>query len=713
MARRNNLRIKTLLSIVLIVTLISIGLAIPYRIHASTVTVNSLLDDGTGCTIAKCTFRDGIAAAAPNDTLVFASGLSGTILLNGTQITFDKNITINEPGASSLTISGNNASRIGYINSGARVTLSGVTVSNGKIVPDSVGCTICGLGGAFWVAGTLLLDNNVLSNNTATNGGGALFVYAAGTTRITNSTFANNNTDGNGGAISGMVTIIDSTFANNHASSAGGAVCCSINGITRSTFIGNTAGDGGAIYGGGDTQNSTFYGNAATNNGGALYNGSGVINLKNSTLVGNTANKGGAIYNTNAVTSTVNLASSIVAGNSLTGVNGVGPDIDNLSDFVSTGHNLIGDGSAINGLFDPSDQVGSTASPLNPQVAPLALNAPGTTKTMALLPGSPAIGKGQCDAPTTTDQRGVGRKLPCDIGAYETPAVPTPTPTVTPSPAPVGDTIGYYLNGTFYLRNSNSSGQADLVIAFGSSNSLPIVGDWNGDGIDTIGVYISALGVFLLRDSNAPGQADYAFVMGNPGDEPLAGKWDATMSVSGIGVYRPTNGLLFAKRSLLTGYADYTMVLGNPGDHGIAGDWDGNGYDSIGVYRPNATRFYLANLMGGTTDLPAIIFDNYNFLAGPAELLPIAGDWTASGVSHVGYFLNGVFYLKNTFTDTAVDNSFVFGAPGALPVAGKWVLHNQPLVRSAINVLIPVATPTSPTRTPQLTAAPNSDGQFD
>ena len=53
--------------------------------------------------------------------------------------------------------------------------------------------------------------------------------------------------------------------------------------------------------------------------------------------------------------------------------------------------------------------------------------------------------------------------------------------------------VGQYdpLTSTFYLRNSNSPGLADLTFIYGpaGAGSMPLVGDWNGDGVDTIGLY--------------------------------------------------------------------------------------------------------------------------------------------------------------------------------------------------------------------------------
>ena len=43
------------------------------------------------------------------------------------------------------------------------------------------------------------------------------------------------------------------------------------------------------------------------------------------------------------------------------------------------------------------------------------------------------------------------------------------------------------------------------MFAFGQPGDQPVAGDWNGDGIDTIGVYRPSTGQFLLRNSNTNG----------------------------------------------------------------------------------------------------------------------------------------------------------------------------------------------------------------
>ena len=87
---------------------------------------------------------------------------------------------------------------------------------------------------------------------------------------------------------------------------------------------------------------------------------------------------------------------------------------------------------------------------------------------------------------------------------------------------------------------------------------------------------------------------DHYLVLGSPGDMPIVGDWDGD-GTDGVGVFRPSNGLIYLRNSLTSGFADFTMVLGSPGDVGIAGDWNGDGKDSPGVYRPNLPMFFLTN----------------------------------------------------------------------------------------------------------------------
>ncbi len=235
------------------------------------------------------------------------------------------------------------------------------------------------------------------------------------------------------------------------------------------------------------------------------------------------------------------------------------------------------------------------------------------------------------------------------------------------------DKTGIYRNGTFYLRNSNTTGSPNLTVTFGSPGNLPVTGDWDGNGSDTVGVYNTSTGVFSLRNSNTNGAPDYTLVLGNPGDTPLAGRWDSTMVGAGVGVFRPTNGIIYLKKQLTSGFADYYMVLGNPSDVGIAGDWNGNGFASPGVFRPSNTVFYLSNQVTN-----GVVMSDAALTFGMSGGTPIAGDWTGTGFSGIGVWNNGLFYLKDWVTSGGgANNIFAYGAAGDIPVTGNW--NNAPL----------------------------------
>lgn len=242
----------------------------------TTWTVTSTADSGPG------SLRDMIADAGPGDTIDL-TGLTGTIALTSGHIFIDKNLTLSGPGADQLTISGNNASRIFWIE-GATVTLEELTLKNGRASAGEVGGAIINNGG------TVTITNSTLSDNTAGLHGGAI-------------------------ANIGTLTVANSTLSGNQA-------------------LGGGSGQGGAIFSNGPLTvvNSTLSGNTATDVGGGIYtccDNDAPLTVINSTLSGNTATNGGGISNNSRLT----ISNSLVAGNTATTTNG--PEINNNGTFTS------------------------------------------------------------------------------------------------------------------------------------------------------------------------------------------------------------------------------------------------------------------------------------------------------------------------------------------------------------------------------------------
>jgi hypothetical protein len=230
------------------------------------------------------------------------------------------------------------------------------------------------------------------------------------------------------------------------------------------------------------------------------------------------------------------------------------------------------------------------------------------------------------------------------------------------------DTTGVFRpgNGLLYLKNLNVTGFADVAINYGLAGDYPVVGDWDGNGTATIGIYRD--GSFYLRNSNTLGFAELVFPFGQVGDQPVAGDWDGN-GTDTIGVFRPSTAQFLLRNSNSEGTADTSFFLGNPGDIGLAGDWNGDGTDTTGVFRPINGVIFLKN--ANSTGIADIAL-NYG-LAGDR---PITGDWNNDGIDTIGVYRNGSFYLRNSNTIGFAEIIFALGIPGDMPIAGDW--DNRP-----------------------------------
>ncbi|MGI8494556.1 MAG: choice-of-anchor Q domain-containing protein [Pyrinomonadaceae bacterium] len=413
--------------------------------------INFLIPAGdAGCTSGVCTIT-----LTSGELAINSATMSGTLLIT------------NSTGASNLLISGNNTSRVFFGNYGANLTINGVTITKGN------GAT-----------GTNFGFNG--------NGGGIL----------------NNN--------NGTLTLTNSTVSGNTASNGGGIY--NLNGkttLTNSTVSGNTATAGGGIYHGSGTMtltNSTVSGNSASFNGGILNNDR--LNLTSVTV---TQNKSTSTFCTNCTGGignaggAANLNNTIVAGNSVA-------DASSSPDFKGavapeSSFNLIGNGQGTNGITNAdanSNQVGSSASPIDPKLGPLADNG-GATQTHSLLPGSPAINAGNNTNAPDTDQRGFARIVggTIDIGAYE-----SETPPCTYSTFPFAAGINYE-GGNMTVAVETQAGCS--WTATSNSDWITITSGASGNGNGTVSYTVAHIGSDGNRRSGSLSVAGISFPVNQSG----------------------------------------------------------------------------------------------------------------------------------------------------------------------------------------------------
>ena len=234
---------------------------------------------------------------------------------------------------------------------------------------------------------------------------------------------------------------------------------------------------------------------------------------------------------------------------------------------------------------------------------------------------------------------------------------PTQTASDSSGVGVVDTTRGYW-----YLREPLTA--ATTAFYYGNPGDQPFMGDWDGDGIDTPGLYRRSDGYVYLRNTNTQGIADISFYFGNPNDVPIAGDFDGD-GYDTVGIYRPSNQRFYIINRLGSGdaglgAADYDFPFGDPGDQPVVVDLDGDGIDTVGIYRPSNG---LVSFAYGTTP---------PFSYGAAGDRAVFGTWEGGEVDTAGVFRerSGMFYLRSSNTTGAADHSFDYGAPGFAPVAG-------------------------------------------
>jgi len=193
------------------------------------------------------------------------------------------------------------------------------------------------------------------------------------------------------------------------------------------------------------------------------------------------------------------------------------------------------------------------------------------------------------------------------------------------------DTPGLYRrsDGYVYLRNTNTQGIADISFFFGNPGDVPLIGDFNGDGCDTVSIYRPAAGRFYIinrlgSSDTGLGAADFHFDFGNIGDHAIAGDWDGD-GVDGIGLHRPGSGYAYLRNGLSAGAADHAFYFGDAGDVALVGDWNGNGVDSLGVFRASDGNWYLK-----LTNATGMAEHSVHFHAHNAVTRPVVGRFATS-----------------------------------------------------------------------------------
>lgn len=439
--------------------LFSVGLAL--TAGADTITVTNTADAGPG------SLRQAVADAnaTPGDDTIYFDipatdpGCVGGVCTIGlttaaSPIVINTTVAIvNTTGPERLIISGNDTTRILFVNYGGSLALSGVTLTRGNGTGGFGGgggaianygtlsvsdCRVTrnyvfnDYGGAIRNDGTLDILDSILSENSSRRGG-ALYNQTGANARLMRTIVRGNQavalgsiTDAYGGGISsiGSLSLVDCNVSANVVSAEiarGGGIAaygpdlslvnCTVAGNSQSV---SRRGSGAGIdCGAGSIVNCTVSGNFITSgpNGDVIAEGGGItantVVLRNSTVSGNSITAsmqyGATLLGGGISCVSITLENSTVTGNSLAAT-GAGNSVRSGGIFVWNSNSITARNTIISGNSAPLDPdlniplsagssynlIGNFSAIL---LAPLADNG-GPTQTHALLPGSSAIDAG-------------------------------------------------------------------------------------------------------------------------------------------------------------------------------------------------------------------------------------------------------------------------------------------------------------------------------
>jgi hypothetical protein len=310
--------LSKLIRLVLVFTASCAGV---FACTTATYTVTSTVDGASAATTAG-TLRYAItqANACSGSTVNFDLSYPATITLSTAaadpEIVISSGTSINGPGATNLTISGGNATRIFFVNpgSGVSVNINNLTLANGygKGGNSGHGGGAAGMGGAiFQYTGTLNISNVIFASNEAQGGNGANGSGSGGGGGFGGDATNNNGASGGdlggtggaatvsnggaggpgaGGGTGGSVAIPNGAVGGAGGFGGGGGFgpvgSGGPGGFGGGGASGGTAGQGG--FGGGNGGPGTGGGGGA-GLGGAIFAYSGNLNLSSVQFLNNTA----------------------------------------------------------------------------------------------------------------------------------------------------------------------------------------------------------------------------------------------------------------------------------------------------------------------------------------------------------------------------------------------------------------------------------------
>ena len=194
---------------------------------------------------------------------------------------------------------------------------------------------------------------------------------------------------------------------------------------------------------------------------------------------------------------------------------------------------------------------------------------------------------------------------------------------------------------------------------WGVAGDIPVVADYNGDGVSEISVFRPSDGTWWILYQDAVFQFGVMIPWGIAGDIPTPIDTDGD-GASEIAVFRPEGGMWF-----VLGQPVQSIQFGLPGDVPMAADYNGDGREEVAVWRPADGNWFIRQ--AGKS--PIVI------QWGLSGDMPVHGDYVGDGRTDFSVFrpTEGNWYIQSRDVFSPSIYATSFGRAGDIPL-GSLVL---------------------------------------